>query len=63
MEAITALNEGLKKFKGNLIFTSHDHQLTETVANRVIELGPEKKFDKDITYDEFLESKNVTNEK
>ena len=47
----------LKKFKGNLIFTSHDHQLTETVANRVIELGPEKKFDKDITYDEYLEQK------
>src|SRR5699024_4125654 len=38
MEAITALNEGLKKFKGNLIFTSHDHQLTETVANRTIQL-------------------------
>ena len=54
MEAITALNEGLKKFKGNLIFTSHDHQLTETVANRIIQLGPEKKFDKDITYDEYL---------
>ena len=59
MEAITALNEGLKKFKGNLIFTSHDHQLTETVANRIIELGPEKKFDKDITYDEYLEKKRV----
>jgi len=59
MESITALDEGLKKFKGNLIFTSHDHQLTETVANRIIELGPDKKFDKDMTYDEYLEKKNV----
>lgn len=42
MEAITALNEGLKNFKGNIIFTSHDHQLTQTVANRIIEIGPEK---------------------
>ena len=61
MEAITALNEGLKKFKGNLIFTSHDHQLTETVANRIIELGPDKIFDKDMTYDEYLEKKSTTN--
>ena len=59
MEAITALNEGLKKFQGNLIFTSHDHQLTETVANRIIELGPNKKFDKDMTYDEYLEKKSA----
>ena len=59
MEAITALNEGLKNYKGNLIFTSHDHQLTQTVANRIIELGPEKKFDKDMTYDEYLEKKSA----
>ena len=59
MEAITALNEGLKNFKGNIIFTSHDHQLTQTVANRIIEIGPEKKFDKDITYDEYLEKKDT----
>ena len=59
MEAITALNEGLKKFQGNLIFTSHDHQLTQTVANRIIELGPDKKFDKDTTYDEYLEKRSA----
>ena len=62
MEAITALNEGLKKYKGNLIFTSHDHQLTQTVANRIIELGPEKKFDKDMTYDEYLEIRGQKSE-
>ena len=59
MEAITALNEGLKNYKGNLIFTSHDHQLTQTVANRIIELGPDKKFDKDMTYEENLKKKRI----
>ena len=59
MESITALNEGMQKFKGDMIFTSHDHQLTQTVANRIIELGPEKKFDKDMTYDEYLEKKSA----
>lgn len=38
MESITALNEGMKKFKGNILFTSHDHQLMQTVANRIIDL-------------------------
>ena len=38
MESITALNEGMKKFKGNMIFTSHDHELTQTVANKIIDL-------------------------
>ena len=57
MESITALNEGLKKFKGNLIFTSHDHQLMQTVADRIIELGSEKKYDRETTYDEYLENK------
>ena len=55
MESITALNEGLKKFKGNLLFTSHDHQLVQTVADGIIGLGTEKRFDKETTYDEYLE--------
>ncbi len=38
MESITALNEGMKKFIGNILFTSHDHQLTQTVANRIIDI-------------------------
>ena len=42
MESITALNEGMTKFKGNLIFTSHDHQLTQTVANKIIDLNNNK---------------------
>ena len=42
MESITALNEGMKKYKGIILFTSHDHQLTQTVANRIIDLKQDK---------------------
>ena len=54
MESITALNEGLIKYKGILLFTSHDHQLTQTVANRIIDIKKEKLIDREITYDEYL---------
>jgi len=54
MEAITALNEGMEKFKGNMLFTSHDHQLMQTVANRVIEIKEDKIIDKEVTYNEYL---------
>ena len=54
MESITALNEGMKKFIGNMIFTSHDHQLTQTVANRIIDIKEDKVIDREITYDEYL---------
>ena len=54
MEAITALNEGMKKFKGNMLFTSHDHQLTETVADRIIDLRKDKVIDRECTYNEYL---------
>ena len=55
MESITALNEGLMKYKGILLFTSHDHQLTQTVANRIIDLKKDRLVDREITYDEYLE--------
>jgi len=55
MEAITALNEGMRKFKGNMIFTSHDHQLVQTVANRIIDIRKDKVIDRDGTYNEYLE--------
>ena len=54
MESITALNEGMKKFIGNMIFTSHDHQLTQTVANRIIDIKENRMIDREITYDEYL---------
>ncbi len=55
LESITALNKGLENFKGTILFTSHDHQLLQTVANRIIELTPSGLFDKQMTYDEYLE--------
>ena len=54
MESITALNEGMKRFIGNMIFTSHDHQLTQTVANRIIDIKENKVVDREVTYDEYL---------
>jgi len=54
MESITALNEGMSKFKGDMIFTSHDHQLVQTVANRIIDIKKDKIIDKDCTYNEYL---------
>ena len=54
MESITALNEGMKKYTGNLIFTSHDHQLTETVANRILDIKKDGLVDKETTYNEYL---------
>lgn len=54
MESITALNEGMKKFKGIMLFTSHDHELTQTVANRIIDIRKEKIIDRDCTYNEYL---------
>ena len=55
MESITALNEGMTKFKGNLIFTSHDHQLTQTVANKIIDLSNNKVVIRECSYDDYLE--------
>ena len=55
MESITALNEGMKRFKGNMLFTSHDHELTQTVANRIIDLKENGTvIDREITYNEYL---------
>jgi len=56
MEAITALNTGLVKFPGVLLFTSRDHQIVETTANRIMEIINGKLVDKISTYDEYLDS-------
>ena len=59
LESIQALNEGLTRFKGAMIFTSHDHQFIQTIANRVIEIREDGSIlDKPLTYDEFLEWKD-----
>lgn len=55
LESISAVNDGVQKFQGNVIFTSHDHEFAETVANRIIEIENGKIiFDDSITYDEYL---------
>ncbi|MDF2588090.1 MAG: transporter related [Anaerocolumna sp.] len=56
MESITALNNGLIKFSGVLLFTSHDHQFIQTIANRIMELTPNGLIDKITTYDEYLDN-------
>ena len=57
MESITALNNGLIKFPGVLLFASRDHQVVQTTANRIIEFLPNgSMIDKITTYDEYLES-------
>ncbi|MGG3798771.1 ABC-F family ATP-binding cassette domain-containing protein [Metabacillus fastidiosus] len=59
LESITALNNGLISFKGAMLFTSHDHQFVQTVANRIIEVSANGLVDKQTTYDEFLEDGNI----
>ncbi|RFU68255.1 ABC-F family ATP-binding cassette domain-containing protein [Bacillus sp. V59.32b] len=56
LESITALNDGLVSFKGAMIFTTHDHQFIETIANRIIEITPNGLVDKQVNYDEYLEN-------
>ncbi|WP_313190079.1 ATP-binding cassette domain-containing protein [Sphingobacterium sp.] len=59
LESITALNNGINDFKGSVLFTSRDHELTQTVANRIIELTPNGIIDKLMTYDEYINSEAI----
>lgn len=59
LESITALNNGMINFKGSMIFSSHDHQFVETVANRIMEITPAGLVDKQMTYDEYLENQEL----
>ena len=63
LESITALNNGIKDFKGVVLFTSRDHELTETVATRVIEITPKGVIDKLMDYDEYISSEQVKQQK
>lgn len=55
LESITALNNGMKSFKGCILFTSHDQELMNTVANRIIAIDGKKTFDKNVGFDEYLD--------
>ncbi|MUV37484.1 putative ABC transporter ATP-binding protein YkpA [Lentibacillus sp. JNUCC-1] len=59
LESITALNNGLIKFKGSIIFTTQDHEFINTVANRLIEITPGGIFDKEISYEEYVQDKEI----
>lgn len=54
LESITALNNGLRDYKSNLLFASHDHQFIQTIANRIIEIKSNETIDRRMTYDEYL---------
>lgn len=62
LESITALNQGMQEFRGTLLFTSHDHELVNTVANRVIEITPSGVIDKMMPYDEYLKDEKIKNQ-
>jgi ATPase subunit of ABC transporter with duplicated ATPase domains len=60
LESITALNRGLSKFSGTILFSSHDHELVQTVANRIIEVTPLGYIDRiSTTFDEYLDSEQI----
>lgn len=59
LESITAFNNGLQDFKGVILFTSHDHQFMQTIANRIIEITPTGIIDRLMTYDEFIADEKV----
>ena len=59
LESITSLNNGLMDFKGVVIFSSHDHQFINTIANRIIEFTPGGIIDRRMTFEEYLESEDV----
>ncbi len=54
LESITAFNNSLKNFKGTVIFTTHDHQFAQTVANRIVELSPTHTVDRYLSFDEYM---------
>ncbi len=57
LESITAVNHGMQSFRGNILFSSHDYEIVNTVANRIIEITPDGFIDRVGTYEEFLEYK------
>ena len=63
LESIQAFNNNLKLFKGNILFSSHDHEFIETVATRIIELTPNGTIDKLMEYDEYISSEAIREQK
>ncbi len=59
LESITALNNAMKDFKGNMIFTSHDHEIMQTAGNRMLEITPNGVIDSLMTFDEYIKSDKI----
>ena len=59
LESITTLNNSLSNFKGTILLSSHDHEMLQTVCNRIVELTPKGIIDREMTYDEYLADKKV----
>lgn len=59
LESITAFNNSLKNFKGSVLFTTHDHEFAQTVANRVLELTPNGVIDRYMTFDDYLDDDKI----
>lgn len=59
LESITAFNNSLKNFKGTVLFTTHDHEFAQTVANRVIELTPKGIIDRYLSFDDYMNDKSI----
>jgi ATPase subunit of ABC transporter with duplicated ATPase domains len=59
LESITAFNNSLKNFKGSILFTTHDHEFAQTVANRVLEITPNGVIDRYMTFDEYLDDEKI----
>jgi ATPase subunit of ABC transporter with duplicated ATPase domains len=59
LESIQAFNNALINFPGQVLFTSHDHEFVQTVANRIIEIGPKGYVDKLMSYDDYLADEKI----
>ena len=59
LETITALNNSLMNFKGNILFTSHDHTFTQSIANRIIEIGPKGFVDSLKEFDDYIKDSSI----
>ena len=59
LESITAFNNSLKKFPGTIMLTSHDHEFTQTIANRIIELTPNGTIDRYLSFDDYMSDNSI----
>jgi ATPase subunit of ABC transporter with duplicated ATPase domains len=59
LESITAFNNSINKFKGTVLFTTHDHQFAQSIANRVVELTPKGIIDRYMKFDEYMQDNKI----